>query len=229
MGFISDQVYDRLKEEIVDGLLRPGERLSDREISARFGVSPTPVREALKRLEQEGFVERCGKFRLVRRLSVRDLRELYFVRKLLEPEACSLAASNSRSDALEELEGFLLGMEDCLRRGEHRGLDRFNRLFDERIYELSGNGLLERILKGVLTALLPYRAMATRVPERAWATYEEHRRIFEALKDGDPERARTMSLLHLKRAEEAVISLLEGSFALADSGGRISPGGGGAR
>lgn len=215
MGSISDQVYEGLREEIVEGLLRPGERLSDRDISARFGVSPTPVREALKKLEQDGFVERCGKFRVVRRLSVRDLRELYFVRKLLEPEACFLAASNLRPEKVEELEGLLLGMEKCLREGDYRGLDRFNRLFDERIYELSGNGLLERILKGILLALLPYRAMATRIPDRAWATYEEHRRVFEALRDGDPERARAVSSLHLSRAEEAVVSLLEGSFALA--------------
>lgn len=119
---LTQRVVNQLEEEILSGALRPGERLVEESLSARFGTSRTPVREVLRILEAKGLVTtRVSRGAQVREISWKEIEDLYAVRGVLERMAMELASRNLNQAYLKRLEGKLRRMREAARRGDVRG------------------------------------------------------------------------------------------------------------
>ncbi len=204
----ADTLYRMMKEEIMLRKVKGGQKLRERELAERFGVSITPVREALTRLEYEGLIVRNGKTRVVRTLSCAELQHYYSVRLLLEPEAVCLAATNATDEDIEELSNMVKDMKVYARSGDLQSLDKVNRMFDELIYTMGGNPVLKKFLMEILVVVFPYRVMATRMETRLKETVREHEAIFKAIAGRKPAEARRAARRHIKNASEVVMLVM---------------------
>src|SRR6266536_1566089 len=146
---LTQQVYDNLKEEILRAERAPGEMLAEPELAARYGVSKTPVREALRLLLQDGWVTALArKGYLIRPLALEDVREVFALRQMLEPELSAEAASRRTNADLQLLSALVErqatgadGLEEALLAA---------RLFHMTIAESAGNSRAIRVLEGLL-------------------------------------------------------------------------------
>ncbi len=208
---LGEKVFEALREAIITQVLPPSERLMEVQLAEEMGVSRTPVREAIRKLEKEGFVNimpRKGAY--VASISLEDIRELYEIRGALEALAGSLAAERATDEELEKMEKFLLK--------EHSHVDSNNILatvdtdmsLHSLIYQAARNDRLINILNNLRGQLYRTKAASISVPGRKKESVAEHRRIIEALAVRDPELAGNLLLKHVENAEKAVISYFQG-------------------
>jgi DNA-binding GntR family transcriptional regulator len=192
----SDVVADALREEIRLGRLESGALLRQRDLADRFGVSPTPVREALRRLEAEGFVVSVlhRGAQVVRREQAR-LEENFLIRAALEPLAAQLAAERITADDLTELTRLherLSAADDC----DAAALAELNQAFHLRIYEAAASPVLMTLLRLLWSS-------AGETPSRRRGAREssaQHAAILDALRRGDGEAAADKTRLHIEEA-----------------------------
>lgn len=200
---LSDLVRSHIREGILRGQYRSGERLREAEIASRVGVSRSPVREAVKVLEDEGLItlEPWSGLRIAS-FSRLQMLEILAYREILEGLAAELACDRVSKAALQELER-LAGDEFTSMTKEER--QRRDREFHKIIYESSDNEyLLESIDRlGAFLILLP--AGSVDEPARAASILCEHRSILRALHDRDPSRARDAAKLHAENDAAAVL------------------------
>ncbi|KVG31696.1 GntR family transcriptional regulator [Burkholderia diffusa] len=204
----ADAVAASLREMIINGELQAGERLVERDLAERFGISRIPMREAIQRLEREGLLDIFrNRGAVVRMLSASDVQEIYDMRTLLEGDAIyrSVKRLDDETLARAELVHRLLGESNVPRRqGE------LNREFHALLYSCCGN---ERQLK----AIAEMRSQVERY-ERLQATLLadtpsfqiEHEEILQACRDRNARGARAMTVAHLDSARRIVMRLVEG-------------------
>ncbi|MBY8342760.1 GntR family transcriptional regulator [Streptomyces spinosirectus] len=207
LGAIRERVLAGLRQEIISGTLRPGDRLVERELADRFGVSRVPVREAIRALVTEGFVHfETPRRALVRRLTRHDVRELFELREALEVYAAGLAASRATPDDLAETEKLLGDAAAATEAGDAEAITDINSRLHDRIMAMAGNGLLTEALEPVAGRL---RWMTRRNEE--WShLLVEHRELYEAIASGDPERARAQALVHVRTNYRSTVRHLFG-------------------
>jgi DNA-binding GntR family transcriptional regulator len=188
----TDMVAATLRELILAGELRPGSPLRQRDLAERFGVSQTPVREALQRLESEGLVRGdLHKGATVTEADKGATEENYQIRAALESLGAELASSRIGSadlDRLEELNGELTGIPD----GDPRYVE-LNRRFHHMIYEAAGSPLLLAIMR-LLWQSMPH---GPRVLRTHLDSTRQHSQIIEALRARDGERAAQITREHI--------------------------------
>lgn len=186
---IKDQIVASLRQEIIDGDLVPGQKVSESKLAARYGVSRTPVREAIKQLEIENLVtveRRRGTF--VKRLSIRDVMDLYEVREGLEMIAAKLCAQRADNRIISELDVVLDDMESLVRAGDREQYLERDRALHTLIFDGANNPrlvdhyqlLTNHIARDVLGTIV------TGVEGRMARSLAEHRKIVQAitLRDG---------------------------------------------
>jgi DNA-binding GntR family transcriptional regulator len=208
----SERVYNALRREIVDGELAPGVVLAEVEQSARFGVSRTPLREALSRLAAEELVSAGGsRGFVVAEVSVQRISELFEVRVALECAAAGLAARHRDRAVFERLRtdfqksGGLVDAEDP-RRHEYYGLvDRL----DAAVDAATGNPYLVSLLGAVRTHIARIRRLSHDNPDRLRDAAAEHLLIIDAIIDGSEPLAAHATELHLHRSLAAILSSLQ--------------------
>lgn len=195
LGAVRERVLAALRQEIIAGRLRPGDRLVERDLAERFGVSRVPVREAIRALVAEGFVHfETPRRTVVRRLTPSDVRELFELREALEVYAAGLAASRATPDDLAEVERLLDLAAAATEAGDAEAITDINSRLHDRIVAMAGNGLLIAALEPVAGRL----RWMTRRNEEWPQLLVEHRQLFEAIASGDPERARGHALAHVR-------------------------------
>lgn len=206
-----DDAYARLKEEIRTNRMPPEYRASEPEIALRLGMSRTPVREALIRLEADGLVELKPR-RGVRVLPIRpeDMREIYEILCSLEPDAAArLAATNPTPEVLAPLVQAASDMESALEVGDLEKWGTADDRFHLALLDIQGN----RRLRGFVTSLYNQsnraRVVTMRMRGAPRKSTEEHRDILEHLMQGDVEATRIAFRQHRQRAAEEMIALLE--------------------
>ena len=186
----SDIIADQLEGLIFDGTLTDGERLDEVQLAGRFGVSRTPVREALQRLTQSGLVHqipRRGTF--VRQPSPVELLEYFEVMAELEAAAARFAASRMSDAALEALHAANARCNEAVMAKDADSYYRENERFHEIIYRQSGNGFLEQECLNLHRRLQPFRRIQLRLRGRLDQSMAEHHAIVAALEAGDGLRA----------------------------------------
>ncbi|MFJ3659895.1 GntR family transcriptional regulator [Streptomyces sp. NPDC090119] len=227
LGSVRERVLAALRQDIIAGRLGPGDRLVERELAERYGVSRVPVREAIRALVGEGFVLfESARRTVVRRLTPDDVRELFELREALEVYAAGLAAARATPEALERLRETLAEAATATAAGEAEAITDVNTRFHDRILAMAGNGLLVSVLEPVDGRL---RWLTRRNAE--WPQLlAEHHELYEAIASGDPDRARAHALDHVRANYRSTVRHLfgeadaEGQAGEADDG-RAGPAG----
>jgi DNA-binding GntR family transcriptional regulator len=181
----------RLRREILSGRTDPGERLVEEQLTRRLGISRAPLREALRRLAEQGLVEHVPRRGVrVATLSDRDVRELYDVRDLLERHAVAAALPVRRDADLAGVRAALDEMREATRAGDRLQIAEAHRRFHVAVVALAGNRQLTAVYESVLVKLQLY--MARNLSREAEVAQPEdgvlrHERLLAAVAEGDPE------------------------------------------
>jgi DNA-binding GntR family transcriptional regulator len=183
------RVYEAVKRDLLDGVIKPGDRIGDAELREELGVSRTPVREAMLALEQENLVRivpRLGYF--AAEISVTDMADAYQLRFLLEPLVSAMAALRINDDEIEELRQLADVGTDGSQAGVLVAIER-NKRFHLRVAEIGGNARMTRVMSEVLDALgrLAIVDLERRRTGESWTA--EHLEIVESIACHDPVRA----------------------------------------
>lgn len=210
---LGDQVYSHLIEAIATNALPEGSRIQEDDLAEQMGVSKTPIREALRRLEAEGFiVANSHRTPEVRRLDREDIIELYSVREYLERLAIRATTELADPRILAALEAIQRSAEEDLASGLSVDINRsvsYNQKFHHLILEGAGNRRLQRMygLIAVDIRRLAYRSI--RVAGRQREAVAQHRTILEAVKKGDANMAESLITQHVRTAKQDVLREME--------------------
>lgn len=208
----TDMVYRALQEEIVEGRIPPGERLVERNLMERFGVSKTPIREALLKLKQDGLVEGGVVHQGVSviRISREDAIEIYDLREVLEGLAARKAAERIREEDIEKLNSFLQLFEECVEKGDIRKYAKMDLDFHKFLAVVSGNKRLvkaiERFFYQARILLRTSLMLPSRGPKVSLA---EHRKVVEAIIEKNASLAEKKAKEHVRNTKEAVLRWFE--------------------
>jgi DNA-binding GntR family transcriptional regulator len=198
------QVYKAIRDAIVGGELRPGERIVEDRLCSELGVSRSPVREALRKLEGEGLVAilpRRGA--VVTELSERDGVDLLEVREALEGLAARLAASRMTVAEVAELEQICARMGRAIAAGDDLALVEQNTKFHHAIIQASRNRWIGEFMAGVRAQTRRIYRSSIELPGRGPGSLREHTELVAALRKGDPQQAEDMARQHVRQALEA--------------------------
>ena len=202
------RVYEIIKDRILSAELPPGTRLKDNELARTFGVSNTPVREALRELEKDGLIETIPyRGRFVKRMSVEETREVYDVRMSLEALAARLAVRRITQSQLEEMEKAVENYAIAFERDDTSAGLQADLAFHDLIVQASGNNTLVQIVSDLANRIQVLRQLDTGKMRRK-ESLQDHRAILEALKERDAGRAETEVCRHSAKGNENVIELL---------------------
>ena len=205
---LREMVFESLREAIILGRLKPGERLMEIQLAEEMGVSRTPVREAIRKLELEGFVvmvPRKGAY--VAGISVKDIVDVFEVRAALEGLAAGLAAERITSEEMDQLERSLLKINA----GSGEDFDAVvegDISFHDIIYNASRNHRLVQIITHLQEQLLRFRMTSLSQPGRTKIALDEHKTIVEAISDRNVELAQTLAREHIENAEQSLLNAL---------------------
>lgn len=202
-GTTVDAVHEVLRQSIIDGELKPGLRLRSDALATEMRVSRTPVREALRKLEAEGFVVRSGTSGLiVRALTEQDLTELFYVREALEGMAARLTAMNATPAEIAEIRELLEDIDAVARRGDIKRLRRLTGEFHRRVCQASHNARLSQSLNALLDQVRQNPVTTLDLAGRPLEAVKEYRRLLKAIEDRDADRAEKMAREHRRKTLE---------------------------
>ena len=191
-------VYQLILDAIDGGELRGGARLVETELAERFGVSRTPVREALKRLEAQGVAAAQGRRLVVATLDHDQLGELYEVRGVVEGLAARLAARHAAPEEIAVLRGMV--EQDRALAGQPGDLARANKRFHRQMHRASHNRYLDRMLQGMRRSLALLSTTSLSVPGRGAESIAEHDAIIRAIEARDEDTAEAAARRHISNA-----------------------------
>ncbi len=207
---LKEIVYRRLKEELVRGRIPEGSKLAEIHLARKLGVSRTPLREAINRLEQDGFVEiipRRGAF--VKKHSLQEILENLELREVLEGLAVRLAARHATAEMIGKMKACFRGftgrkVEDSISSYAHQNI-RFHNL----IIEASQNQKLIAIIRNLYDRMDMVRLHTILLPGRARKSLHEHRAIIQRIERGQDARAEKELREHIADLRQAVLRLPE--------------------
>jgi DNA-binding GntR family transcriptional regulator len=195
---VTDWVYEEIRGAIVDLRLQPGAPLREAAIATQLGVSKTPVREALGRLEQEGLVEATSfKGAVVSDYSERDLEEIYELRELLEGAAARAAATDANAETLAALHGVIDRSRAARDAGDLAGLADLLGRFDQIVFEQVANVRIRGLIETLRAHLTRIGKLTEEIPGRVEASVEEHAAIVDAIARGDADEAERAIRSHI--------------------------------
>lgn len=203
-------VFETLRDAIINQTLEPGERLMEIQMAEEMGVSRTPVREAIRKLELEGLVimvPRKGAY--VAGISVRDIHEVFEVRTSLEGLAASLAAQRITPEELDEMERNLFLEAGELEGNNLSSIIEIDTSFHDLLYKAAKNQKLFQMVSNLQEQLQRFRSASLALPGRSKTALDEHRKILEALAMGDSKHAQKLAMEHIESAETAMMAAIE--------------------
>lgn len=201
---LADQVFEQLEKGIILGDYKQGDIVTEKELAESLGVSRTPVREALNRLEHDNMVEETGKGTKIIGISEKDILTIYKLREQLDGLCASEAAENITDDELKQLEDIVDYADFCVTKQDADKIRECDNNFHEILYRSSKNPVLYNILIPLHKKAAKYRWLTISDPSRAALSAAEHRQILEAMKKHDPQAATIAMVSHATRARQAM-------------------------
>ena len=198
-------IVEDLREAIVRQKIRPGERVTELEVAERFGISRTPIREAFRQLESEGFltiVPRKGA--VVSDIEEKDIRDFYEIKGVLEGYAARQAVERMTENDIVCLEQFNTEIEECAKRQDVSGMTRAHNAFHELILESCGNRRIQQVVASLVRQFLRFRfyvASLVHVED----ILREHADIVAAIRGGDGERAEACMKMNARLGLEVLL------------------------
>jgi GntR family transcriptional regulator, vanillate catabolism transcriptional regulator len=209
---LADQARELIRQAIFEGRIKPDERLTIERIAAEFGISRTPVREALKALESDGIVRlHPHRGAIVQRFDKDEILDRYAIRALLEGHAGELACRAGDPDLAADLERNCDRLAEVIAASQPDDLEAYRKLttlnseFHDRILDASGSATTLRLLE-TLQMPLAYRLYIWRMPERQLVSLDFHRRIAAAFRAGRPVQVRRLMEGHLRAARDFLVA-----------------------
>lgn len=204
---IAEAVFNTIEQDILDGNIKNGEILTELKLCELLNVSRTPVREALKRLKQEGMIVESGKGAIVVGITQKDIDDIYKIRLKLEGLACAMCCDNLTDEAIKELRETIELQEFYISKGNTENLRNLDSEFHRKIYEYCGSRVLSAILCDLHRKVRLFRLRSVKNKERALEVIAEHRAILDAIANHDKQMAENLSTEHIIKAYKSIESI----------------------
>ena len=209
---LREVIFSTLREAIIMGELKPGERLMEVQLAEKMGVSRTPVREAIRKLELEGLVvmiPRRGAH--VARLTEKDIMDVLEVRATLDGLATALATERINEDEIKELKHVQSQLENYVEKGNLQGVIKKDIEFHDVIYKASKNDKLVQIANNLREQVYRFRVIYLKDFGNNEEVIREHNEIWSAILSKDPNLARVSAQKHIKSQESAILNAIKRS------------------
>lgn len=207
---LRDVVFNTLRKAILKGELKPGERLMEIALAEKLGVSRTPVREAMRKLENEGLVVMAPRRGAqVANITEKDLNDVLEVRIALENLSIEKACARMNEAELEELKKAAENFDKTMEDGNLVKLAEADVAFHEVIYRASDNKRLQQVLNNLREHIYRYRVEYLKDEDTRNQLVNEHEELYEAIKNRDVKRAQEISYNHIENQREAIIRSIQ--------------------
>lgn len=202
---LADQIFERLENDILIGKYSAGEILTEMALSAELGVSRTPVREALRRLQQEKLLEETSRGTVVLGITLDDIKDIYAIRIPLEAMAVERFIENVTDEKLKALKEIVDVQDFYVKRGDSQNVIAKDSEFHETIYKNCGSHIFEETLIPLHRKVIKYRKASVEHTGRAEKSVAEHIAIYEAIAAKDVENAKKLITKHINNAENSIL------------------------
>ncbi len=202
---LADQIFEKLENDIILGVYPRGEILTELKLVEQLGVSRTPIREALRRLEQERLIDDTGKGSMVLGITEDDLLDILNIRVRVEGLAAYYATINMTDEGRRELTHIVDLQEFYYSKGDMDQLRKVDDEFHDAICRLSKRTVITDTLIPLHRKTRRYRRISIEDPERTEKSTREHRQIYEAMMSGDAALAQERTTMHIENAKEHMI------------------------
>ncbi len=187
---LREKILETIRDAILKGSLKPGERVSEPDLAERFGISRTPIREAFRQLESEGYLEVVPrKGAVVASLSERDIEEFYAIKIILEGFAARMAADKLTEKEIERLESINERLHKIAKEGDVKTFFRVHNEFHEVFIKAAGNDKLSEMINQLVMKFKRLRLASLSQPGRMVVSIEDHQDMIQAFRDHDGNRA----------------------------------------
>ena len=202
---LADQVFEKLENDIITGVYPKGELLTELKLVEQLGVSRTPIREALRRLEQERLIAESGKGAVVLGITVEDLMDIMEIRQRIEGIAAFYATQNMTAEGLEELRSVSELQDFYYSKKDLEHLRQMDDQFHDIIYACSGRAVLRDTLLPLHRKTQRYRRLSISDDGRLDSSIQEHKDIFHAIEAKNAELVSELMTRHIQNAKEYMI------------------------
>ena len=202
---LADQVFEKLENDIISGVYARGEILTELKLVEQLGVSRTPIREALRRLEQERLIEDSGKGSKVLGITEDDLLDIMHIREKIEGVAAYYACLNMTPEGLKELEHIVDLQDFYLSKTDTDHLRASDDRFHDVICELSRRTVIRDTLVPLHRKTRRYRKTAIGNKDRAAKSLQEHKAILTAMQEGNPDKVKEAMDYHISKVKENLL------------------------
>ena len=206
---LADQVFEKLENDIIHGVYQRGEILTELKLVEQLGVSRTPIREALRRLEQERLIEDTGKGSRVLGITEEDLLDIMTIRERVEGVAAYYATKNITPESLEELTHIVDLQEFYFSKGDAEHLRQVDDRFHDTICTMSRRNVLMDTLIPLHRKTRRYRRLSMEDWSRTTNTKREHYEIYQAIASGNGELAQELMAKHITNAKKHMIERMK--------------------
>lgn len=207
---LADQIFAELEKNILTGVYSRGDVFTEMNLADKLGVSRTPVREAIRRLEQEHLVEVSTKGIVIVGISQKDILDMYKIRLRIEGLASKWTAENISERVKKELIDIVELQEFYTSKKDADNIKNMDSKFHEIVYNNCGSIVLCDILHQLHRKVMKYRKAAVTHTERAFQSTKEHRMILDAILEGNGELAEKLTIEHIENAREHIKENLNG-------------------
>jgi DNA-binding GntR family transcriptional regulator len=203
---LGQYVFESLRKAILTAELPPDSRIVESRVADMLGISRTPVREAIHKLEREALLYRspAGGF-FVAGLTRRDIEETFGIRSVLESYAARLAAMHHHEKDLKPLEDKIREFQICFDRGEKNALSEINTEFHDHLYALSRSPRLIKMINDLRDQIYRFRKVILNMETMANESNEDHRVMLQLIRKRDPDGVERIVREHIMRGQEAVL------------------------
>ena len=203
---LADQVFEKLEADIISGVYPRGEILTELRLVEQLGVSRTPIREALRRLEQERLIQEVGKGSLVLGITLEDLMDIMDIRQSIEGLAAYYATKNITASELADLQRISELQDFYYEKNDIERLRLMDDQFHDSIYRLCKRSVICDTLRPLHRKTQRYRRLSMDDTQRLAHSIEEHKRILNAIASGDADLAAQLTTEHITKAKEQMIA-----------------------
>lgn len=202
---LADQVFEKIENDIITGVYERGEILTELKLVEQLGVSRTPIREALRRLEQERLIADSGKGSVVLGITVEDLVDIMNIREHVEGLATYYATKSISEEDAKTLKEISQLQDFYFEKMDKDNLQKIDNRFHDMLYEFSGRTVIRDTLLPLHRKTMRYRRAAIKDQNRLSASVLEHKAIIEAIVTGQPELAQRLMSDHIHNAKVHMI------------------------
>ncbi len=203
---LADQIFEKLEKDILIGKYSYGEILTENKLSEELGVSRTPIREALRRLQQEKLIVDSSKGSKVLGISSEDIADIYTIRMPLECMAITRFIENITDESLNKLKDIVDVQEFYGSRKDFEHISDKDSEFHEAIYYNCGSHILAETLIPLHRKVVKFRKASIEHSDRAQKSITEHKKLYKAISERDVKRAVELITNHINNARESILS-----------------------